>query len=194
MAFALVLVGMSVRSGSKTAEAKSSKKVVILYFSGTGTTKAVAKKIQKRTGGKLIEIQAEQSYTEADLDWTDSDSRVVEEHESASSPAKSSVRPAIKNLAAIKKAVKKAKVVYIGYPIWWGEAPHIVYNVVENVSLKNKTVVPFCTSLSSGLGSSAKNLKTKAVINSKTQWKKGKNFYDVPSQKTVNKWIKSLKL
>ena len=49
----------------------------------------------------------------------------------------------------------------IGYPIWWGEAPHIVYSLVENVSLKKKTVIPFSTSISSGLGSSGKHLKAK---------------------------------
>ena len=102
------------------------------------------------------------------------------------------MRPDISNLSAIKKAVKKADVVYIGYPIWWGEAPHIVYNLVENVNLKGKTVIPFSTSISSGLGSSGENLKTKAKISSKTQWLKGRNFYDIPSQKTVNKWVKGL--
>lgn len=117
---------------------------------------------------------------------------MVKEHESADSPAKSSVRPEIKNLSAIKKAVKSADVVYIGYPIWWGEAPHIVYTLVESVSLKNKTVVPFCTSLSSGLGDSAKNLKENAIISSGTKWNKGKNFYDESTQKKVDKWIQSL--
>ena len=97
------------------------------------------------------------------------------------------------NIKAIKKAVKKADVVYIGYPIWWGEAPHIVYSLVENVSLKKKTVIPFSTSISSGLGSSGKHLKAKANISSKTNWMKGRNFYDVPSQKTVDKWVKKLK-
>ena len=94
---------------------------------------------------------------------------------------------------ATVKAVTDADVVYIGYPIWWGEAPHIVYTLVENVSLKGKTVIPFSTSISSGLGDSAKHLKEQAVISKKTKWRKGRNFYDVPSQKTVNKWVDSLK-
>lgn len=175
---------------AKTKEKK--KNIVVLYFSNTGTTKGVAKRVQKNTKGMLIEIKAKIPYTEEDLDWTDDNSRVVEEHESADSPAKSKVRPKISNLKAIKKAVKKADVVYIGYPIWWGEAPHIVYTLVENVNLKGKTVVPFSTSLSSGLGSSAKNLKKNAIISKKTNWMKGRNFYDIPSQKTVNKWIKKL--
>lgn len=177
------------------ASAKTKKKmnVVVLYFSATGTTKGAAKKINKATKGKMISINAANPYTESDLDYGDDESRVTKEHESAGSPAKSSVRPEISNLKSIKKAVKKADVVYIGYPIWWGEAPHIVYTLVEGVSLKGKTVIPFSTSISSGLGSSAKHLKTNAKISSKTKWLEGRNFYDIPSQKTVNKWVKGLK-
>ena len=168
---------------AKTAKAKTGKKknVVVLYFSATGTTKGAAQRIKKATKGKMISIKAADPYTEADLDYGDDESRVTKEHESAGSPAKSSVRPKISNLKSIKKAVKKA------------EAPHIVYTLVEGVSLKGKTVVPFSTSISSGLGSSAKHLKTKAKISSKMKWLKGRNFYDIPSQKTVNKWVKGLK-
>ena len=194
IALAFVMLFALINVNSIPAQAKDNKKIVILYFSATGTTKAVAKKIKKNTNGKLIEIKAADAYTSADIDWTDDNSRVTKEHNSASSPAKSSVRPKIKNLRAIKKAVKKADVVYIGYPIWWGEAPHIVYNLVENISLKKKTVVPFCTSMSSGLGNSAKNLKKNAIVSKKTKWLKGRNFYDIPSQKKINKWIKALKV
>ena len=194
----LVMVVSAVNGNTvsaKTAKAKTGKKknVVVLYFSATGTTKGAAQRIKKATKGKMISIKAADPYTAADLDYGDDESRVTKEHESAGSPAKSSVRQKISNLKSIKKAVKKADVVYIGYPIWWGEAPHIVYTLVEGVSLKGKTVVPFSTSISSGLGSSAKHLKTKAKISSKMKWLKGRNFYDIPSQKTVNKWVKGLK-
>lgn len=195
----LVLVVSAVNGNTvsaKTAKAKKTdekKNVVVLYFSATGTTKGAAKKIKKATKGKIISIKAADPYTESDLDYGDDESRVTKEHESADSPAESSVRPEISNLKSIKEAVKKVDVVYIGYPIWWGEAPHIVYTMVEGVSLKGKTVVPFSTSISSGLGSSAKHLKTKAKISSKTKWLKGRNFYDIPSQKTVNNWVKGLK-
>ena len=93
----------------------------------------------------------------------------------------------------VKTIAPKKYLYQSGHAIWWGEAPHIVYSFVENVSLKKKTVIPFSTSISSGLGSSGKHLKAKAQISSKTKWMKGRNFYDVPSQKTVNKWVKSLK-
>lgn len=188
----LAMVVSVVHVRAARVQAKN-KNIVILYFSATGTTKGAAQRIKKATKGKMISIKAADPYTEADLDYGDDKSRVTKEHESAASPAASKVRPKIANLNAIKKAVKKADVVYIGYPIWWGEAPHIVYSLVENVSLKGKTVVPFSTSISSGLGSSAKHLKTKADISSDTKWLQGRNFYDVPSQKTVNKWVKQLK-
>lgn len=191
----LMLVMMVSVVNANTAGAKTAKKknVVVLYFSATGTTKGAAKRIKKATGGKLIGIKAAEPYSEEDLDYGDDDSRVTKEHESADSPADSKVRPEISNLKKIKKAVKKADVVYIGYPIWWGEAPHIVYSLVENVDLGSKTVIPFSTSISSGLGSSGKHLKTKANISAKTTWMQGRNFYDIPSQKTVNKWVKGLK-
>lgn len=189
----LAMAVSAVNGNTASAKAKKQKNVVVLYFSATGTTKGAAKKIKKATGGKLIGIKAAQPYTEEDLDYGNDDSRVTREHESADSPAESKVRPKISNLKAIKKAVKKADVVYIGYPIWWGEAPHIVYSLVENVNLKKKTVIPFSTSISSGLGSSGRHLKTKANISSKTKWLKGRNFYDIPSQKTVSKWVKKCK-
>lgn len=190
----LVMVVSAISAaGVKNVQAKQNNKIVILYFSGTGTTKGAATRIKNNTKGKLIAIKAAKPYTEEDLDYSNNDSRVTKEHESADSPAESTIRPEISNLKVIKKAVKKADVVYIGYPIWWGEAPHIVYNLVESVSLKGKTVVPFCTSISSGLGDSSENLKADANISSKTNWLEGHNFYDIPSQKAVNKWINGLK-
>lgn len=186
--FAMVVSVVNVNTVS--AKVKKKKNIVVLYFSATGTTKGAAKKIKKATKGKLVAIKPAEPYTEEDLDYGNDGSRVTKEHESAKTPAASKVRPEISNLNAIKKAVRKADVVYIGYPIWWGEAPHIVYSFVETVSLKGKTVVPFSTSISSGLGNSGKHLKTRAKISSKTKWLKGRNFYEIPSQKKVNKWVK----
>lgn len=191
IAFLLAMVLVFNVSGNVNAAKK--KKTVVIYFSATGTTKSVAGKIKKATNGTLIGIKASQPYTDDDLNWSNSNSRVTKEHESASSPANSKVRPEISNLKQIQKAVKSADVVYIGFPIWWGEAPHIVYTLVESTSLKGKTVVPFSTSLSSGMGSSGSHLKTKAIISKKTKWNKGKGFYGRSSQKTVDKWVKTIK-
>ena len=168
VAFVLTAVLLTASIGENVSAA-SGKKTVVLYFSATGTTKSVAAKIKKASKGTLIEIKAADPYTDADLNYGNSNSRVTREHESAASPAESSVRPKIANESQIKKAVKKADIVYIGYPIWWGEAPHIIYTLVENTNLKGKTVVPFCTSLSSGIGQSGTHLKEKAVISSKTK-------------------------
>lgn len=188
-----LLAAVLVFNVSGNVNAAKKKKTVVIYFSATGTTKSVAGKIKKATKGSLIEIKASQPYTDDDLNWSDSNSRVTKEHKSASSPAKSKVRPKISNIKQIQKAVKSADIVYIGYPIWWGEAPHIVYTLVESTSLKGKTVVPFSTSLSSGMGSSGSHLKTKAIISKKTKWNKGKGFYGKSSQKTVDKWVKTIK-
>lgn len=192
VAFVLTAVLLTASIGENVSAA-SGKKTVVLYFSATGTTKSVAAKIKKASKGTLIEIKAADPYTDADLNYGNSNSRVTREHESAASPAESSVRPKIANESQIKKAVKKTDIVYIGYPIWWGEAPHIIYTLVENTNLKGKTVVPFCTSLSSGIGQSGTHLKEKAVISSKTKWTPGRNFYGRSTQKTVNKWAKTIK-
>ena len=114
----LAMMVSVVNVNTVSAKAKKKKNIVILYFSATGTTKGVAGKIKKATKGKMIAIKAADPYTEEDLDYGDDNSRVTKEHESADSPAESSVRPEIANLSAIKKAVKKADAVYIGYPIW----------------------------------------------------------------------------
>lgn len=190
---AVIFAGVQVTK--KDAQAKS--KTVILYFTGSGNTRTIAKKIQKATKGKLIFIEAADPYTDADLDYSEADSRVVKEHESNGgddkTPLDSSVRPGIKNLSAIRKAVKSAKTVYIGYPIWWQEAPHIMYSLVENINLGGKKVVPFNSSMASGSGESSDHLKSDAKVNKKTVWLDGKGFTDAgPSQKSINKWVKKV--
>lgn len=104
----LVMVVSAVNGNTvsaKTAKAKTGKKknVVVLYFSATGTTKGAAQRIKKATKGKMISIKAADPYTAADLDYGDDESQVTKEHESAGSPAKSSVRPKISNLKSIKR-------------------------------------------------------------------------------------------
>lgn len=144
MVFSLANVG-NVEAKAKTGKKKN---VVVLYFSATGTTRGAAKRIAKTTKGKLIAIKAQEPYTDDDLDYGDDDSRVTKEHESASSPAQSTVRPQISNLKAIKKAVKKADVVYIGYPIWWHTAPMTVGTFLERYDLSGKYIYPVSQSAS----------------------------------------------
>ena len=191
IALAFVMLFALINVNSIPAQAKDNKKIVILYFSATGTTKAVAKKIKKNTNGKLIEIKAADAYTSADIDWTDDNSRVTKEHNSASSPAKSSVRPKMKNLSAIKKAVKKADVVYIGYPIWWGTAAWPVNGFITANDFTGKTVIPFCTSSSSGIGESGELLAKEAGTGN---WLEGERFQSGASEDDVKNWVEGLDL
>ena len=191
IALAFVMLFALINVNSIPAQAKDNKKIVILYFSATGTTKAVAKKIKKNTNGKLIEIKAVDAYTSADIDWTDDNSRVTKEHNSASSPAKSSVRPKMKNLSAIKKAVKKADVVYIGYPIWWGTAAWPVNGFITANDFTGKTVIPFCTSSSSGFGESGELLAKEAGTGN---WLEGERFQSGASEDDVKNWVEGLDL
>ena len=137
------------------------KKVLVAYFSASGTTKAVAEKLAKAANADLFEIVPEQPYTNADLNYHNSSSRSCKEH------ADATIRPAIKSKVA---DMKKYDVVFIGYPIWWGKAPNIVWNFMESYDFSGKTMVPFCTVYSSGFGSSDKELK---AIAPKAKWLEG---------------------
>ncbi len=173
-------------SAADTTENTSTEngKTLVVYYSASGNTKDVAEKIAKITDGDLFEIEPKEPYTDDDLDWTNDDSRVSKEHDDESLRDVELVSTTVDNWETYNT-------VYIGYPIWWGEAPHIVYTLVENINLRGKTVVPFCTSLSSGVGESASHLKKNARISSKRDWKSGQNFYDGSTQETINTCIKT---
>lgn len=157
---------------------KKVKKVLVVYFSGTGTTKSVAKKVKKATGGKLYRIKAADPYTKADLDYSNDDCRANVEQQNES------VRPKIKGKV---KKIRKYDVIFIGYPIWWGKEPMIIRTFLESYHLKGKKIVTFCTSGGSGISGSMKGVKAAAkgakVI-------KGKDLTDV-SYKSIKKWAKN---
>lgn len=156
---------------------KKAKKVLVVYFSGTGTTKSVAKKIKKATGGKLYKIKAADPYTKADLDYSNDNCRANVEQQDES------VRPEIKGKV---KKIRQYDIIFIGYPIWWGKEPMIIRTFLESYNLKGKKIVTFCTSGGSGISGSMKGVKAAAkgakVI-------KGKDLTDV-SYKSVKKWAK----
>ena len=128
----------------------NSKKILIAYFSCTGNTRNVALHITDALKADIYEIQPAIPYTSADLNWRDSTSRSSRENSSPSS------RPEISSAAV---NMEQYDIIFVGYPIWWGQAPKILYTFIEGHNFSGKTIVPFCTSGSSPVGSSATNLQ-----------------------------------
>ena len=153
------------------------KKIAVIYFSATGTTKGVAKTIANVTGADLIEIVPKEKYTSKDLDWNDSKSRTsIECNDSAS-------RPEIANTIN----VNNYDVIYLGYPIWWGDVPHIILTFMDTYKLDSKTVIPFCTSGGTGISGSISTLKG---YNKNVNWIDGKRLSS--SENEIKSWINSL--
>ena len=169
------------KDGNTTID--SNKKTLIVYYSATGSTKKVAEEIAQNLNADLFEIEPVDTYTSDDLNWTDSNSRVTREHNDES-------------LRDIK--LKNTKVsnwenydtVLIGYPIWWGIAAWPVNNFVKDNDFTGKTVIPFCTSASSGLGQSGELLEEMA---NGGNFKKGRRFSSGASTSDIKKWTDSLK-
>ena len=164
----------------ETADANENNGTLVVFFSVTGTTKGVAEKIAGITGADTYEIKAAQEYTDADLDWNDSNSRSTKEQND------SSVRPEIGSEAV---SLDGYSTIYIGYPIWWGEEPRIMDTFVESYSFDGKTVIPFCTSGSSGIGRSGQNLADNAGSGT---WLDGKRFGGDVSEDEIRVWIESM--
>ncbi len=157
-----------------------SSKVLVAYFSATGNTEKAAGYIAGATGGTLYEIVPEVPYTQEDLNYNDSTTRATtEQHDPNARPA---IQGSVENMA-------EYDVIYLGYPIWWGEAPKIIYTFLESYDFSGKTIVPFCTSGSSGIGSSATNLHSLA---GGATWLSGKRFSSSPSKSEVEEWVNGL--
>ena len=155
----------------------SNNKIAIIYFSATGTTEKVAGYIKDITGGDLIEIEPKEKYTDNDLNYNNENSRATREQKD------SSIRPEISN----NIDTDSYDVIFLGYPIWWGDSPKIILTFLDEANLSGKTVIPFCTSGSSGINTSVdcfkKNYKD---IN----WLDGKRLE--PSQSEVTNWVNGL--
>lgn len=155
-------------------------KVLVVVFSATGTTKDIAEKIVAVTDADLYEIKAAQEYTEADLNWHDSSSRTTAEQNDPS------VRPEIDSAPV---SMEGYTTIYLGYPIWWGEEPRIMDTFVESYDFTDITVIPFCTSSSSGMGRSGKTLAENAKSGT---WLDGQRFSAGTSQEDVEAWVNSI--
>ena len=169
-------------SGTQQTGETQGSKVLVAYFSATGTTEGVAEHIANGLDADIYEIIPEEPYTDADLNYNDNNSRsTIEMNDPASRPAFSG---SVENM-------EQYEIVFIGYPIWWGEAPRIVSTFVESYDFSGKTVVPFCTSGGSGVGSSASNLEQ---LTSGAAWMEGHRLNGSDSQETVMEWVNGLGL
>lgn len=167
--------------GTKIPEMQE-KKCLVAYFSATNTTEGVAEHIADGLNADLYEIVPEDPYTDTDLNYNDNNSRTTIEMNDPDN------RPAISGSV---ENMEQYDIVFIGYPIWWGEAPRIVSTFIESYDFSGKTIVPFCTSGGSGLGSSATNLEQ---LTSDSKWIKGQRLNGSDSEDTVMKWVNSLGL
>ena len=185
---------ITARSGSKKAKVKvevSEKKAVmpdpdqgktlVAYFSCTGTTEGVAKKLARVTDADLYRIVPEVAYTEEDLDYGDSSTRATWEQDHPET------RPA---LGGKDIDLKGYTTLYLGYPIWWGMEPRIMCTFVEKYDFTGITVIPFCTSGSSGIGDSGADLARLAKAG---KWLNGARHSAGITEDALRDWVKSLK-
>ena len=158
--------------------------VLVVYYSASGNTETAANYIAQATGGDIFEITPAEPYTSDDLNWTDENSRVSREHEDESLRDVELTTTEVENWDSYDT-------VFIGYPIWWGIAAWPVDGFVEANDFSGKTVIPFCTSSSSGLGQSGELL---AQLAGTGDWQEGQRFRSSASQEDVNEWVDSLGL
>lgn len=178
----------SQNTDTSSAEGDTNKlaegKTLVVYFSATGTTEKAAGMIAEATGGDLFELEPVDPYSDEDLDWTNSDSRVSREHDNESERT-------VELVSTTTDAFQDASVVYVGFPIWWGIAAWPVNEFIKNNDFTGKTVIPFCTSSSSGIGESGKLLEEMAGSGN---WLDGERFSSSVSADDIKEWIDSLEL
>lgn len=157
-------------------------RALVVYFSCTNTTKGIADRIAEVTDAAAWRIEPEEPYTSEDLDYSNSSCRANREQNDPSA------RPAIKGRC---EDIADYDVIFLGYPIWWGKAPKVIFTFLEGHDLTGKTIVPFCTSHSSGIGSSDTDLHQLAAG---AEWKQGRRFNGSETEETIKNWIESMDL
>ena len=159
-------------------------KTLVVYYSASGNTERVPKDIAEAAGADLFEIVPTEVYTSEDLNWTNSDSRVSREHDDES----------LRDVPLTTTEVPdwdSYDTVFIGYPIWWGIAAWPVDTFVKNNDFTGKTVIPFATSSSSGMGQSGSLLADMAGTG---EWQEGQRFSSGVSSDDVQSWVNGLGL
>ena len=174
----LELMGPGTEETPEIPEDSGETRVLVAYFSATGNTEHVANVIAEATAGSLFEITPAEPYTSADLNWTDEDSRVVYEYENPGQRDTELVTYTPENW-------DDYDVVFLGYPIWWYDAAWPVDGFVEANDFTGKTVIPFCTSSSSGLGESGQRL---AQLAGTGNWLEGQRFPSGTADADVQAW------
>ena len=159
-------------------------KTLVVYYSASGYTEAVAGYIAEAADADIFDIEPVNVYTDADLDWTNQESRVVYEHDNPDERDVELVSTEVDDWASYDT-------VFIGYPIWWGEAAWVVDNFVKENDFTDKTVIPFCTSSSSGLGESGTLLAEMAGTGN---WIDGERFQSSVAEEDVRSWVEGLGL
>ena len=157
-------------------------KTLVVYFSATGNTERVAEVIADTAGGELFELEPDDPYPDEDLNYSDDNSRVSQEY----------ADEGLRNVELVADTVdgwQDVERVYIGYPVWWGNAAWPVNTFVEANDFTGKTVIPFCTSASSGLGDSGELL---AELAGTGDWQEGMRFSSGVSDEDVAAWVESL--
>ena len=158
-------------------------KTLVAYFSASGETARLAKIVADVVNADTYEIVPEQQYTSADLDWKDAGSRSSVEMKDHS------FRPVISGRV---EDIDQYGIVFIGFPIWWYEAPRIVQSFLENYDFSGKTVIPFATSGSSAIGNTESILQKSC--SSQTNWRTGKRLNSNIDKDGITAWVDSLKL
>ncbi|MDR0414685.1 MAG: NAD(P)H-dependent oxidoreductase [Prevotellaceae bacterium] len=165
---------------NQKSEENKMKKTLVAYFSASGNTAKLARTLATVVDGDLHEIQPKQPYTAADLDWHDSKSRSSVEMNNKA------FRPEIANKV---DNMEKYDTIYIGFPIWWYVAPTIINTFLEQYDLKGKTIIPFATSGSSGMGNTNAELKNSCTG---ATLRDGKRFDASASAQELKKWTDGL--
>lgn len=171
-------------SSDNDTNSSSNSKTLVVYYSATGSTKAVAETIANTAGADLFEITPVDHYTSDDLNWTDDNSRVSVEHNDESKRDVPLTKTTPDNWTDYDT-------VFIGYPIWCGIAAWPVNNFVKGNDFSGKTVIPFCTSTSSGIGQSGDLLADMAGTGN---WQDGERFSSGASSSKVESWVNGLDL
>lgn len=166
----------------ESTPAEDTARVLVAYFSATGNTEHIAEYLQAILDADLYEIVPEVPYTSADLDYTNSSSR--SQVEGRDPDARPAISGSVEDLEAYD-------VIFLGYPIWNGQAPKIISTFLESYDFAGKTIVPFCTSGSSGIGSSARNVEG---LTSGSTWLDGQRFAGTASREAVAQWVGALGL